>query len=187
METPRQEVSLLKTSTPCSNVTTSLVSSCQKIFAVFSSAINAVPASFGNSSFRFRMLPWRLKRVVAPQFRENRTIFFVPLGETISEICSFSQSVPKQPVAKTTIGRVRARRIISWLTSSCGTGEKEARIQEGRYRRLPLASCSAFFICSSRWASRRCLSNSRIASILACTADELVLISIASKRTIYQM
>jgi len=30
-------------------------------------------------------------------------------------------------------------------TSSCGTGEMEARIQEGRYRRLPRASCSLSF------------------------------------------
>ena len=113
--TPRSEGSFLNARTPPSRVTTILESSTQETFAVPLSIMKALPDSFGNTSPRFKIVPRVLKPVVAPQFRENRTIFFLPSGDTTFAIGSLAHSSPEQPREKSARQIVKSR-IISWLT-----------------------------------------------------------------------
>jgi len=91
------------------------------------SMMKALPESFGNASPRFKIDPCVLEPVVAPQFRENRTIFLVPSGDITSAIGSLEHSVPKHPAREKTAIQVAKDRIIFWLTirSSAPAGESE--------------------------------------------------------------
>ena len=114
--TPRSEFSFLNARALPSRVTTILESPAQDTLADPLSIMKALPDSVGNASPRFKIVPWVLKPVVAPQVRENRTIFFVPSGDVTSEIGSLEHSLPKQPARETDTREIAANCIISWLT-----------------------------------------------------------------------
>lgn len=76
------------------------------------SMIKALPESFGNASPRFKTEPCVLNPVVAPQFRENRTIFLVPPGDITSAIGSLEHSVPKHPAREKSATLITKERII---------------------------------------------------------------------------
>lgn len=110
--------SFLNMRAPGSMTTRIPLSFFHETFAEPLSTMKAFPVSFGKLAVVSRTDAWVLIPVVAPQLRENKTIFFLPSGESNSWRTLLTQLVPRQPVTAKRRNRDACARFI-FLASVC--------------------------------------------------------------------